>query len=352
MISKKTLQQAAEKNIISRHQIEPLYQFIQNEKKTSTNISSSEETTEDFQQNLQEPLRFVRSFGDIFITLGIFLVVISINMTPLSGYYYLIPVAAFIIIAEWLVRLRRLVLPGIAILISILFFINKTFLFYSNEATYLGFNNASLILTSISCLLFYIRYNMPFSLLPLAASLVTITLIQVGSDILENPIIFVIPGFIIFCFAMWFDVRDTKRQSYLSDSAFWLHLIAAPLIVHGAMLALLSSDQSITPLINRNLMMGVFFACFFLIALFIDRRAILISTQLYAIYALTQLFSHDLVDSKNIMIYVLMTLGMVVIFFGTYWYKTRKIIFSPLKNSKISQYVPNLNIQDNKSLSR
>ncbi len=346
MISKKTLKKAAEKNIISHQQIEPLYQFIQNEKKISIDINSSKNT----QQNLQEPLRFVRSFGDIFITLGIFIIVISINMTSLNGYYYLIPIAVFILIAEWLVRLRRLVLPGIAILISILFFINKAFLFYSSEATFLGFNTTSLTLTSISCLLFYIRYNMPFSLLPLAASLVTITLIQIGSDILKNPIIFVIPGFIIFCFAMWFDIRDTKRQSYLSDSAFWLHLIAAPLIVHGAMIALLSSDQSITPWINRNLMMGIFFACFFLIALFIDRRAILISTQIYAIYALTQLFSHDLIDSKNVMIYVLMALGMVVIFFGTYWYKTRNIIFSPLRNNKISRYVPDLNIQDNKSV--
>lgn len=345
MIPLKTLQKAAKINIISAEQVDPLYQFIKNEQ---TPDSTSQDASLDTPENKEEPLKFVRSFGDVFITLGIMLVVISINMLSLTGYYYLIPATAFILSAEWLVRKRRLVLPGMAILIAILFFINKAFLYGSTEITFLGLNTTSLILISISCLLFYLRYNMPFSLLPLAASLVTLTVLQIGSDILENPIIFVIPGFIIFGFAMWFDIRDTKRQSHLSDSAFWLHLLAAPLIVHGTMIALLSSEQSIAPSINNNLLMGLFFIGFFLIALFIDRRAMLISTQLYAIYALSQLFKNDLITSQNVMIYVLMTLGLLVIFFGTYWYKTRRIIFGMLKNKKISQYVPNLNVLDHK----
>jgi hypothetical protein len=331
MISKNTLQQAAQQNIISKDQVEPLFKFIQNEQ-SSTHLTDKE-----------EPLKFIRSFGDVFIALGVILLIVSINMTSLSGYYYLIPAAGFIVVAEWLVRVRRLALPGIVILLGMLFFINKAFTFNNEYATSLG-----LSIISLSSLLFYLRYKMPFSLLPLCASLVGITIIQIGLDVVQNPVIFVVLGIIIFSIAMWFDSRDTKRQSHLSDSAFWLHLLAAPLIVHGAMLSLLTSDQQYSSTIGNDILMILFFSGFFLTALFIDRRAMLVSTQIYAIYALTQVLQSDLISSENVMIYVLMALGMFVIFFGTYWYKTRRIVFGLFANSKISQYVPDFTIRDAK----
>lgn len=332
MISKNTLQKASDKNIINKDQIEPLYQFILNEQ------------TDGNSENTEEPLKFIRSFGDVFIALGIILLVVSINMTSLSGYFYLLPAAGFIIIAEWLVRIRRLALPGIVILLCILFFINKAFSFDNENATILG-----LSIISLSSLLFYLRYKMPFSLLPLAGSLVTMIIIQIGMDALKNPIIFMLLGLITFSIAMWFDSRDTKRQSHLSDSAFWLHLLAAPLIVHGAMLSMISSEQVWVQSFSNDILMIIFFVCFFLIALFVDRRAMLVSTQLYAIYALTQLLQSDLIESQNVMIYVLMALGLFVIFFGTYWYKTRRLVFGVLSGSKISRFVPDFKIQDTDS---
>jgi len=327
MISKSTLQKASDEKIINQDQIEPLYQFIKNEKLIKANT--------------EEPLKFIRSFGDVFIALGIILLVVSINMTSLTGLYFLIPAAGFIIIAEWLVRIRRLALPGIVILLSILFFINKAFAFDSGDATTFGLG-----IITLSSLLFYLRYKMPFSLLPLAASLVAITIIQIGMDVLDNPAIFVALGLITFCIAMWFDSRDTGRESHLSDSAFWLHLLAAPLIVHGAMLSLITSDNQLIHSFSNDVLMLLFFSVFFLTALFVDRRAMLVSTQLYAIYALTQLLQSDIIDSQNVMIYVLMALGLFVIFFGTYWYKTRRVIFGALADSKISKFVPNLHTRD------
>ncbi len=336
MVSKTTLQKASEQNIISADQIEPLYQFIKNAQTISV-------TNDSQPKNKEEPLKFIRSFGDIFIALGVVLLAVSVNMTALSGYYFLLPAAGFIIIAEWLVRIRRLALPGIVILIAILFFINKAFSFEHEQATILGLG-----IISLSSLLFYLRYKMPFSLLPLAASIVAAIIMQIGVDVLKSPVIFVAMGLTIFSIAMWFDSKDTKRQSHLSDSAFWLHLLAAPLIVHGAMISLITSEQAWVQSFNNNLLMIVFFAGFFLTALFVDRRAMLVSTQMYAIYALTQLLQSDLIGKQNVMIYVLMALGMFVIFFGTYWYKTRKIIFGVLAGSKISKLVPDLRILDTK----
>ena len=293
--------------------------------------------------NREEPLKFIRSFGDVFITLGVVLLVIAINMLQLSGYYYFIPVAGFIVVAEWLVRVRRLALPGIAILISILFFVNKAIAFDHQNATILGLG----ILCLIS-LLFYLRYKMPFSLLPLAAGLVAIAIIQIGVDVFKHPLIFAGFGLLVFSVAMWFDMRDTARQSHLSDSAFWLHLLASPLIVHGAMVSMLFSDQAWIQAIGKEAIIVTFFSAILLLALLLDRRAMLISTQLYMIYALTQLLQGQLSSTQNILIYILMALGLFVIFFCTYWYKTRRLIFGFLSGSVVSRYIPDLNLVDSK----
>ena len=333
MISKDTLQKAADQKIIESAQIDPLYNFIHN-----LNDESIDENTPD---NTEEPLKFIRSFGDIFITLGIVLLVIAINMAELTGYYYFIPAAGFVVIAEWLVRVRKLALPGIAILISILFFVNKAISFNHEDASLFG-----LALLSFTSLLFFVRYKMPFSLLPLAASLVAMIIIQIGLDVINNPSIFIALGLMVFIAAMWFDSRDTKRISHLSDCAFWLHLLAAPLIVHGVMVSMLTSEQQWLQSINKEMLIVIFFAGFFLLALLVDRRAMLVSTQVYIIYALTQLLADQLSSGQNVLIYVLITLGLFVIFFGTYWYITRRFIFGFLSGSVISQFVPDLKQHD------
>ena len=329
MISRDVLQKAADKKIIENGQVDPLLAFIQDQQ------------TRSVVESREEPLKFIRSFGDVFITLGVVILVIAINMLPLSGYLYLIPVVGFVLGAEWLVRVRRLALPGIAILISILYFVNKAIAFNHDNASIYGLGILSLV-----SLLFYLRYKMPFSLLPLAAGLVAIVIIRIGVDVIEHPLIFTGLGLLVFVVAMWFDARDTARVSHLSDSAFWLHLLASPLIVHGAMVSLLFSQQAWIQAIDKELIIIAFFAGFLLLALLLDRRAMLVSTQLYMIYALTQVLEGQLDSTQNVLIYVLMALGLLVIFFGTYWYKTRRLIFGFLAGSVIADYVPRFDLVD------
>jgi len=329
MISRQLLQKAATENIIRDDQVEPLLAFISEQHAIVRGDSG------------EEPLKFIRSFGDVFITLGVVLLVVAINMIGLSGYAYLIPVAGFVVVAEWLVRVRRLALPGIAILLAILYFVNKAIAFDHENATVLGLG-----ILAITSLLFYFRYKMPFSLLPLATSLVAIALIQIGVNAIEQPLIFLGLGLAVFIIAMLFDIRDTERKSHLSDSAFWLHLLASPLIVHGVMVSLLFSQAGWLQPIDKEIIIIVFFLVFLALALLLDRRAMLVSTQLYMIYALTQVFEGQLNSTQNVLIYVLITIGLVVIFFGTYWYKTRSLLFGFLSGRKISRFIPDLDQQD------
>ncbi|MBL7000459.1 MAG: hypothetical protein ISR73_11400 [Gammaproteobacteria bacterium] len=330
MISRQQLQQAVEQQLLQADQLEPLYQFLRPLDDVSEIADQSE-----------EPLKFIRSFGDVFITLGIVLLMFAINMAQLSGYQYLIPVAGFVLISEWLVRVRKLALPGIALLLATLYFINKAIAFDHQHATTLG-----LAILSFASLLYYLRYRMPFSLLPFAAGLVAIVILQSGLKVLENPIIFAGLGLAVFVLAMVFDMLDTKRVSQLSDSAFWLHLLAAPLIVHGTMFSMITSPHEWIQSINMETIILLFFTFFFLLALLIDRRAMLISTQLYILYAATQLLQHQFGNSQNIVMYILLGLGFFVIFFGTYWYLARRLIFGFLAGTALSRFVPDLKQRD------
>jgi hypothetical protein len=330
MIPKQILQQAADKGIIKNDQIEPLYDFLQDKNGGTT-------------ANQEEPLRFIRSFGDVFIAFGIVILAFAINMLGLSQYEYLAPIIGFILIAEWLVGVRKLALPGMAILIGILFFVHRAIDFDSEQSAVWTFS--LIVATSLA---FYVRYKMPFSLLPLAGALISIAILTIGERVLSDPIIFSALGLIIFSVAMLFDSQDTKRETHLSDSAFWLHLLASPLIVHGAMLSMLLGDHDWLQAIDKEIIIIIFFIVFLLLALLLDRRAMLISTQMYMIYALTQLVQGQFSNSQNLIIYILMGLGMFIIFFGTFWYRTRRLIFGFMSGNTLSRYLPDLMLTDSK----
>ena len=336
MISKSTLNKAAQANILSPEQVEPLYQFLQDE-------HVDDHSSTDLVEGRDEPLKFVRSFGDVFIALGVVLLVMAISVANLSAYEYIVPVVVFVGLAEWLVRVRKLVLPGMAILLSIIYFVYKAIPFDNDNGTFIG-----LSIICITSLLFYLRYKMPFSLFPLAAALVALSVTFIGFDILENPIIFSGFGLIIFAVAFWFDSLDTERVSHLSDNAFWLYLLASPLIVHGVMISLLLGDWQWIKSLNIEVVMMTFFVIFFLISLLIDRRVMLISTQMYMIYALSQIMQNKADNEQEVMIYVLVALSLFVIYFGAYWYKTRQIIFGFISSTFISRYIPDLNKRGDK----
>jgi len=332
-VSKLTLQKAAEEKIITMDQVDPLYHFFQKQA-LGVRITVPAKEGESSQ-------KFVRSFGDVFIALGIVLLMMAVNITDFPEYYYLLPAVGFVALAEWLVRVRRLALPGVAILIAILFLVSKSISFGDENAIVIGLGALSL-----TSLLFYLRYKMPFSLLPLAMSLVAIPITQVGFEVFETPAIFVGLGMVVFVIAFWFDSQDTERQTLLSDNAFWLYLLASPLVVHGIMLLLFTSDVIQDTSVGVEILMIAFFAVFFLLSLLIDRRVILVSTQLYMIYALFQLLQDRLSNMQDAMIYILIGLGLFVIYFGSYWYKSRRFVFTFLKGGIISRYVPDFDIED------
>ncbi|GGK60728.1 hypothetical protein GCM10007941_08710 [Amphritea balenae] len=318
------MQRAADRGIISQQQLSQLISF-----------AASEQPDED-QTSGEEQLRFVRNFGDIFIALGVLFVTFSVSAMELSQLQWLLPVIVYLAAAEWLVRIRRLALPGITILVSTLYFLSKALGISEFETAELQF------LTLSGCsLLFYLRYRMPFSLLPVAGGLVAAVISLIGLEMLEHQLLFTLFGLCVFFAAMSFDARDRRRQQRASDCGFWLHLLASPLIVHGMMTTLLFSDLAVLDTgSNRELSLLLFFLLFMLTALFVDRRAMLVSSLSYAIYAIFQVVNNNLLDSSNLPLLIFIGFGIFIVFFGTYWYRLRRLIFGHFSNSTVAGFVP------------
>ncbi|MGD0502588.1 MAG: hypothetical protein ABSD02_07585 [Steroidobacteraceae bacterium] len=101
------------------------------------------------------------------------------------------------------------------------------------------------------------------------------------------PIMFAV-GIAMLAFAMRWDITDITRSTHRSDVAFWLHMAAAPLIVHSifGMLGALSGTPSkslAVTVLALYVLMGVF-------ALIVDRRALLVSALTYVAIAVAALF--------------------------------------------------------------
>lgn len=318
-MNRSKLEAAASEGIIQPEQVEPLLEFLSRE-------------TDDAGETKQEPLRLVRGVGDIFITLGVLFVAIAmaqINMNPL---WNIIPAAIFIAAAEWLIRVRRLVLPGVAVYMSQLYFSSEAL-----EASIGGYSNMSLCLLLLLSSLFYLRYRLPFTLLPLALGCIALLVSVLNIDLRSANSVAVIFGLIIFSVAMWLDSRDVERKTVLSDSAFWLHLLAAPLIVHGVMFTLLVSVEAAD---YKNIAILLFFSSFFLLALYVDRRALLVSSLSYAIYAVLKLSSSSFFQMENVTLFAFVGLGLFIVVFGVYWQGLRTLVFSRFSGSTVSRYVP------------
>src|SRR5439155_24678030 len=98
------------------------------------------------------------------------------------------------------------------------------------------------------------------------------------SPVAHNAVI-LICGLAIFVLAMRFDIADPERLTRRTDIAFWLHLLAAPLIVHSLIVGMVSDTRKLG-LESAVAIIVVFLALSF-VAVLIDRLAMLGSGLAY-----------------------------------------------------------------------
>lgn len=130
-----------------------------------------------------------------------------------------------------------------------------------------------------------------------------------------------------FLFAMWWDSSDRTRTTRRSDVAFWLHLLAAPMIVHPVFTLLGLNDGNAT--IGEGFVVIALYIVIGLTALAIDRRALLVSALAYVLYAMTELFKQFGAVELNIALTALV-IGSALLMLSAFWHQARRAVVTKL----------------------
>jgi len=280
-----------------------------------------------------EKLRLVTGFNDIFVTIGLLMF--------LGALYYLLqgsgPVAPFAVaaaawgLAEFFTRRRRLALPSIVLLVIFVssVFLGTIGLLHSGNITFYGDLTPMQTLlaaaaAAIAAVLHWLRFHVPITVAAGVAALAGILLamcqIEAPQLIGDHPVAVFLPmGLAIFALAMWFDTSDLKRQTRRTDIAFWLHLLAAPIIVHPILISVVQGDD---PMGGAAQVIAVFL-CLAVVALVVDRRAILVSSLSYLAYAAGKLIAAAGLESSSFAASTL-AVGAVVLMLSAAWRPLRR----------------------------
>lgn len=360
MLNEAQLTKAVKEGIITDAQLKEL--------KTLTASQDDQKTSSEDVFVRDEAPRFFRSFNDIFIGMGVkilgFAMIYTVSLVGKGDDFMEIvaPVTAVLIfwlLGEWLTAYRRINYPSIIIAIFFAIFVGQSliagyenlFLETAKKATPLGVVSIC-GLGAIAMGTFFLRFKLPFSVLLFAAYIGAFILASfmafLGKDVISPYLRWVILaiGLSVFATAMWFDTQDPHRKQRTSDHGFWLHFLAAPIITHSVLwtsLQPLITPNSSTAETSANLMVVIvlsMFVLFSLVALIIDRRALLIASLIYLAAAFGYIiYKFDLEGNAALIITMILIAGLILSL-GTGWYSLRKSVFKLLPPLKFFEKLP------------
>lgn len=282
----------------------------------------------------EEHFRLVTGFNDIFVVIACSLLLASVEWIGATYAKWVGAVAVSIaawVLAEFFIRKRRMALPAIVLLLAFIGGVLATGLLLL-EKTPQTLVMASAIAT-LAAWLHWLRFQIPITVAAGAAtfvgSIVALLLFKVPEARNWTTAIPLTAGFVVFALAMWWDTSDTARQTRRSDVAFWLHLLAAPLLVHPVF-ALLGVFSGKTTLEQAGAVVLLYVALAF-ISLCIDRRALMVSALIYVLYAFSTLLKQYGVVSLSFAITALF-IGSALLLLSAFWHPSRLFVlkFLPL----------------------
>ena len=309
-----------------------------------------------------EQLRFISGFSDIFVTIGLAMFLGAIGYFGSRsggrlGMWIAVAVTAWLL-AEFFTRLRRMALPSIVLLVvfaAAVFLGADTFLGtdaranaplgwfdLSRQPTVLG---AAAFVTLLMTAVHYWRFRVPITIAAGCGALMgTVVGLVYGLAPELPPVVYsaviLACGLAIFALAMRFDTADPERLTRRTDIAFWLHLLASPLIVHSLIKGMVTDASKLSPG-TAIAIMAVFLALSF-VAVLTDRRAMLVSGLSYAGVAFWTLIRQAGFSDITTPLTIL-TLGTFVLLLSAGWKPLRAAILR-MTPSKLTRRLPQPNL--------
>ena len=308
----------------------------------------------------EEQFRLITGFNDIFVSIAAAILLFAVGfigqnigetlglIIDTDGPSPIAPL--FVAATAWGLALfftakRRMALPSILLLLAFVISVFAAVGFSlvvgigeppeAQEAIYAGvIASVSGAVAAGAAWLHWKRFRVPITVaagaLAVAAILVGLLIAVLGDpENYQNLLLgfVLLLGIGVFLFAMRWDSSDPARVTRRSDVAFWLHLLAAPMIVHPVFTLLGLNDNTAT--IGEGLVVIVLYVVIGLVALAIDRRALLVSALAYVLYALNALFQQFGAVELNVALTALI-IGSALLMLSAFWHQARTTVVRPL----------------------
>jgi hypothetical protein len=310
----------------------------------------------------EEHFRLLTGFNDIFVAIAAAILLVAVGWI---GYY--VPpnidgegpspfMGRFVAavawrLAEFFTRQRRMALPSILLLLAFVGGVFATAAF--GTVTMIGEDNVdspqsgmfilagSAAVAAAAAWLHWRRFRVPITVAAGAAAVVALVLGLLASgfaseDMTDAQMLTMqramevgalLLGIGTFLLAMRWDSSDPRRETRRSDVAFWLHLLAAPLIVHP-IFSLLGLTEGAASTLD-GIAVILLYVVLGLVALAIDRRALLVSALAYVLYALNSLFETYGAVELSVALTALV-IGSALLLLSAFWTNARRAVVRPL----------------------
>ena len=288
----------------------------------------------------EEQFRLLTGFNDIFVSIAAILLLGAVSWIG-NSFHGAVGGAALAgasrALAEYFTRRRRMALPSIVLLLGFVlgmagFALGLIALVYGNvPPTEIPFGLAAgAALTAAATYGHWRRFRVPITVAAGTAAVlgtIMLTLVALVPALKDHwPPLLLVGGLVVFAVAMWWDASDPTRTTRRSDVAFWLHLSASPMIVHPTfeMLGLLGLNEADTS--RAAAAIGIYLVLA-LVALAVDRRALLVSALFYVVYAMVALFKAAGTLSASFALTALV-IGSALLLLSALWHRVRAAVLT------------------------
>jgi MFS family permease len=304
----------------------------------------------------EEHFRLLTGFNDIFVGLATIILLVAVawianvippridgdGPSPFAGFFV---AAVSWSLAEFFTRKRRMALPSIILLLA---FVGGVFAcagvtigvglgeeaYRDSEATAALTLAVAAAIAAGGAYIHWRRFRVPITVAVGAAAGAALLLAVVASALVDVTAaqdillgVALILGLAVFAIAMWWDASDPKRETRRSDVAFWLHLLAAPMIVHP-IFSLLGLTEGGAGTAEAAVVI-LLYVVLGLAAIAVDRRALLVSALAYVLYALNSLFQASGAMELSLALTALV-IGSALLMLSAFWVQTRRVVLGPL----------------------
>ena len=289
-----------------------------------------------------ESFRLLSGFNDIFVAIAIALLLGA--LAQLGNWFNHALAGAAVAgtawgLAEYFTRVRRMALPSILLLLAFAGGVAATMIGALVELDpHWGYRTNAVVVAAIALVtvgatwLHWRRFMVPITVAVGAAGAVAVAMALFfaathASDAAVPPL-FLLGGLSIFALAMWWDGSDRERRTRRSDVAFWLHLAAAPMIAHSVfrMLGVFGGGEIGAA---QAVIVLALYVAFAFVALAIDRRALLVSSLAYVVYALSMLFRQAGAIELSLA-FTALVIGSALLTLSAFWQPIRRSVVATL----------------------